>query len=45
MRFEDMCSDYVAMNYPCVKIGRCWGNFINLDTGWKFSNFLVIPAP
>ena len=33
MRFEDMCSDYVAMNYPCVKIGRCWGNFINLDAG------------
>ena len=33
MRFEEMCSDYIAMNYPCVKIGRCWGNFINLDTG------------
>ena len=33
MRFEDMCSDYVAMNYSCVKIGRCWGNFINLDAG------------
>lgn len=32
-RFEDMCSEYVARNYPCVKIGRCWGTFLNVDSG------------
>lgn len=30
-RFEDLCADYVARNYPCTKLGKCWGNFVVLD--------------
>ncbi len=30
-RFEDLCADYVASNYPCTKLGRCWGSFMTPD--------------
>lgn len=32
-RFEDMCSDYIAENYPCIKVGKCWGSFLNVEDG------------
>ena len=30
-RFEDMCQEYVVSNYHCIKVGRCWGQFMNLE--------------
>ena len=32
-RFEDMCQEYVVSNYHCIKVGRCWGRFEDMDRG------------